>query len=246
MNAIRSVLFNILFFLGCGFWSIALLWTLALPEEKCAAIVSFCYGGYITLIEKYVLGLTLEMKGLDNLPKEGGYIIAAKHQSAFETLKLPFTKSLGYPAIILKRELARIPVYGWYFRGMGQIPIDRGSGTEAMNSIVSGCQRTLSAGRSVIIFPQGTRVAVGVDKPYKVGIAKVYRDVKVPVVPMALNSGVFWGRNAFFKKSGVVTFEFLPAIPAGLPPLQMMEQLERDIETATNRLVAAAQSQRTT
>lgn len=238
MSALRSIIFNIFFFAGSLFWSIALLWTLVLPEKKCAQIVSDIYGGYMTLIERYILDLKLEIRGLENIPKTGSYIIAAKHQSAFETLKLPYMKSLGYPAIILKKELTRIPVYGWYFSGMGQIAIDRGSHKEALDSIVRGCQRNLTAGRPVIIFPQGTRTKVGAKQPYKAGIAKVYRDVQVPIIPMALNSGLFWGRNAFFKKSGTVTFEFLPAIPPGLPPLQMMEQLEKTIEEATDRLVA--------
>jgi 1-acyl-sn-glycerol-3-phosphate acyltransferase len=239
MNALRSILFNILLISGSLFWSVALLWTFVLPEKKCVSIVSNIYGGYITLIEKYILGLTLEIKGLKNLPKSGPYIIAAKHQSAFETLKLPFMKKLGYPAIILKKELTYLPVFGLYFFGMRQIAIDRGSGTEALNSIIKGCRRALASGRPVIIFPQGTRVAVGAKKPYKAGIAKVYRDVQVPIVPVALNSGVFWGRNAFFKKPGKITFEFLPVIPAGLPPLQMMERLEKEIEEASDRLVEA-------
>ena len=85
MNALRSIVFNFFFFAGSLFWSIALLWTLALPEKKCAQIVSDVYGGYMTLIERYILGLTLEIKGLENIPKTGAYIIAAKHQSAFET-----------------------------------------------------------------------------------------------------------------------------------------------------------------
>ena len=242
MNVIRSALFNILFFAGIIFWSFALLWALFLPEKTCAKVVSLTYCKYQSLIEKYVLGLTLKIKGWENLPQDTPYIIAAKHQSAFETLKLPYIKRLGYPAIILKKELARIPVFGWYFPGMGHIAIDRGSGTEALNSIVRGCRRVLESGRPVIIFPQGTRVAVGARKPYKVGIAKVYRDAQVPVVPMALNSGVFWGRHAFLKKPGTVTFEFLPPIPPGLPPLQMMERLEKEIEEASDRLAATTKS----
>lgn len=242
MNALRSILFNILFFAGALFWSVALLWTLLLPQKICVRIVSYIYGGYIALIEKYIMGLRLEIKGWEHIPQTGPYIIAAKHQSAFETLKLPYIKKLGYPAIILKKELTRIPIWGWYFWGMGQIAIDRGSGTEALNSIINGCKRSLAAGRPVIIFPQGTRVAVGAKPPYKIGIAKVYKDTHVPIVPMALNSGVFWGRNAFFKKPGTITFEFLPPIPAGLPPLQMMEQLEKATEEASDRLAAAVQA----
>ena len=241
MNVLRSIVFNIFFFAGSFFWCVVLLPTLLLPQEKCTKIVSTIYGGYITLIEKYILGLKLEIKGFENIPKTGAYIIAAKHQSAYETLKLPYMKSLGYPAIILKKELTYIPIYGWYFWGMGQIAIDRGSAKESLDSIVKGCQKNLSAGRSVIIFPQGTRTAVGAQKPYKAGIAKVYRDTNALIVPMALNSGLFWGRNSFFKKSGTVTFEFLPPIPPGLPPLQMMEQLEKAIEEGTDGLVAVVE-----
>jgi 1-acyl-sn-glycerol-3-phosphate acyltransferase len=240
MNALRSILFNIFFFGGSLLCSIVLIPTFLLPRHKRIPIISKVYGGYMTLIEEHILGLRLEIKGLENIPREGAYILAAKHQSAYETLKLPFMKELGYPAIILKKELTHIPIYGWYFRAMGQIAIDRGSAMEALDSIVRGCAERLKSGRSVIIFPQGTRTALGAKKPYKAGLAKVYRDTKAPVVPMALNSGVFWGRNSFFKKSGVVTFEFLPPLPGDLPPLQMMEQLEKSVEEATDRLVAAA------
>ncbi|MFH1158751.1 MAG: lysophospholipid acyltransferase family protein [Pseudomonadota bacterium] len=240
MNIFRSILFNIFFFAGSFFWSVALLWTFVLPKKKCAQVVGDIYGGYVTWIERHVMCLKLEIRGRENLPAKGPYIIAAKHQSAFETLKLPYMRSLGYPAIILKKELTRIPLWGWYPARMGEIAIDRGSATESLNSIIRGCKRTLASDRPVIIFPQGTRVAVGAKKPYKAGIAKVYRDIQVPVVPMALNSGVFWGRNAFFKKSGTVIFEFLPPIPPGLPPLKMMEQLEKAIEAASDRLVAEA------
>ena len=241
MNALRSVLFNILFFAGSLFWSIALLWALVLPKKKCAQVVSDIYGGYMTFIEKHVMGLTLKIRGMENIPKHGPYIIAAKHQSAFETLKLPYMRKLGYPAIILKKGLTWIPLWGWYPARMGQIAVDRGAGAGAMNSLVKGCQETLSSGRSVIIFPQGTRTAVGTQKPYKAGLAKIYRDTQAPIVPMALNSGVFWGKNAFFKKSGIITFEFLPALPLGLPPLKMMERLEKEIEEATDRLVNEVQ-----
>ena len=240
MNIFRSILFNIFFFAGSFFWSLVLLWTLILPKKKCAQVVGNIYGGYITWIEKHIMGLKLEIRGQENIPAKGSYIIASKHQSAFETLKLPFMKSLGYPAIILKKELTRIPLWGWYPLRMGEIAIDRGSAAEALNSIVVGCKHTLDSGRPVIIFPQGTRVAVGADRPYKAGIAKVYRDIQVPIVPVALNSGVFWGRNAFFKKSGTVIFEFLPPIPSGIPPLQMMKQLEETIEKASDKLVAEA------
>jgi len=123
MNVLRSIVFNIFFFAGSFFWCVVLLPTLLLPQEKCTKIVSTIYGGYITLIEKYILWLKLEIKGFENIPKTGAYIIAAKHQSAYETLKLPYMKSLGYPAIILKKELTYIPIYGWYFWGRSRLTV---------------------------------------------------------------------------------------------------------------------------
>ena len=238
MTVLRSIAFNFLYIFGSLLLSIVLLWTFVFPPKKCAALVGDIYGGYITLIEKYVLGLKLEIRGWENVPEDGRYILAPKHQSAFETLKLPFMKPLKYPAIILKRELIWLPLWGLYPLFMGQVPIDRGSGMEALNSISKGCKKALDDGRPVIIFPQGTRTAPDAVKPYKTGIAKVYKDLQVPIVPMALNSGYFWGRNAFFKKPGTVIFEFLPPIAAGLPPLQMMEQLEKVTEEACKKLPA--------
>jgi 1-acyl-sn-glycerol-3-phosphate acyltransferase len=240
MNALRSILFNFLYVFGSLFLSIILFWALFLPSKKCTEIISRFYGGYIALIEKYVLGLTLEIKGMENLPKSGGYIIAAKHQSAFETLTIPFTKEFNYPVIILKKELTYLPLWGLYPKRMGLVAIDRSQGLESLRAMVEGCKKALADGRSVIIFPQGTRVKPGAVKPYKTGLARIYKDLGVPIVPMALNSGVFWGRNAFFKKPGKVTFEFLAAIPPGEPPLKVMEKLEATIEAASDRLVVAA------
>jgi len=240
VNALRSIAFNILYLTGSLFLSIILLWAFVFPPKKCTAIIAKYYGGYIAWIEKYVLGLQLELRGLENLPKDTPYIIAAKHQSAYETLKLPFSRDFLYPVIVLKKELTYLPLWGMYPKRMGLVAINRGEGMESMRAMSEGCKNAVKDGRSICIFPQGTRVKPGDTKPYKAGLAKVYRDVGVPVVPMALNSGVFWGRNAFFKKPGTVVFEFLPPIPAGEPPLQMMERLERELEAASDKLVVEA------
>lgn len=237
MNILRSIAFNIIYLAGSLVISLIMIWTFFLPQKYCTRIVSDIYGGYMSWIEKHVMGLKLKIKGREHLPKGTPYIIAAKHQSAFETLKIPFMKEFHYPVIILKRELTWLPLWGMYPLRMGHVPIDRGAGMTALSSISRGCKRAIDNGRNVVIFPQGTRVAAGAVKPYKTGIAKIYKDLGVPIVPMALNSGVFWGRNAFFKKAGTVTFEFLPLIPPGLPPLKMMEQLEKVLEEASDRLV---------
>jgi 1-acyl-sn-glycerol-3-phosphate acyltransferase len=240
MNALRSIVFNFLYVFGSLVVSLLLVWTFAFPPRKCAELVGTLYGGYMSFIEKYVLGLKLEMRGLENLPADTPYIIAAKHQSAFETLKIPFMKSLRSPVIILKKELTYLPLWGLYPVRMGEVAIDRSKGAKALRAISAGCQKAIDDGRSVAIFPQGTRVKPGAVAEYKTGIAKIYRDLKVPIVPLALNSGVFWGKNSFFKKSGTVVFEFLPPIPPGLPPLQVMEQLETQIEAASDKLVQEA------
>jgi 1-acyl-sn-glycerol-3-phosphate acyltransferase len=240
MNKLRSIIFNFFYIFGSLFWSVVLMWTFFLPPRKCTAVISTIYGGYITLIERVILGLKLEIRGLENLPKSGGYIIASKHQSAYETLKLPFMKQFDYPVIVLKKELTKLPLWGLYPKHMGLIAIDRGQGLESMRAMIDGCRRAIADHRSIAIFPQGTRVKPGEVKPYKGGLSKIYKDLQVPIVPMALNSGVYWGRNAFFKKSGTVVFEFLPVIPPGLPPLQAVERMENAIEAASDRLVVEA------
>lgn len=240
MNALRSIIFNIFFIGGSLFLSIVLFWTWFLPQRQCTVLVSFFYGGYIAMIQRWILGLKTKIIGLENLPAGNRFIIAAKHQSAAETLLIPFTRAWHYPVIILKKELIYLPFWGMYPLRMGLVAINRKAGTKALSEMIAGCKRALDQGRSIAIFPQGTRVKPGVSIPYKGGIAKIYRDLNVPIVPLALNTGVFWGKNAFFKKSGTVTYEFLPAIPAGLPPLQMMEQLEKALEQGSDKLVTAA------
>lgn len=240
MNAVRSVIFNIAYMLGSLVISIVFLWAALLPPHLCAKIVGTVYGGYIALVSKYIMGIRLEIKGLEHLPADRPYIIAAKHQSAFETLQIPFMARLRFPVIIHKKELKYLPIWGVYLGAMGQIGIDRSKGVEALSDMSRGCRRALDSGRSIIIFPQGTRVAPGVSKPYKAGLAKLYKDLNVPVVPMALNSGVFWGKNSFFKRPGTITFEFFPVIPPGEPPLKMMEQVENILEKESDRLAKSA------
>ena len=234
-DRIRSLAFNILFFSGSLFFSITRLWKQLLPRRLGVGIIRYVSFGYMNFIEKYVLGLELQIEGWEHVPKNGAFILASKHQSAYETLKL--CEILNDPAIVLKRELTWIPIWGWYPKKMGMIPIDRGSAAQAMRSIIKGAERVKKEERPILIFPQGTRVAPGAKADYRGGIGKIYKDVQLPVIPMALNSGLFWGRNAFWKKSGTVTFRFLPAIPAGLPPQEMMQRLEEMIEKESDSLL---------
>ncbi len=142
---------------------------------------------------------------------------------------------------MLKRELLFIPVVGWAMARVGNIAVERGEGAKALRSLVRQAKQTLAEGRSILIFPEGTRVAIGAEKPYQVGTAALYRQLGVPVVPVALNSGVFWGRRKFIKWPGVIDVEVLPAIPPGLDRETFMTTLRARIEEATDRLVRAAQ-----
>lgn len=236
-NTLRSILFNVAFIGGSAFYSIALLWLMVLPQKLAYKAVRL-YFHYVDFISRHIQGITLELRGTENLPKDGCFILAAKHQSAYETLALMLV--LDNPAFVLKRELAWVPLWGWYPLKLGMAAIDRGSGAKAMASIIRRAKKIKAAGRPIIIFPQGTRVPVGEKKDYKFGMAKLYRDLKVPIVPMALNSGVFWPRYGWIKKPGKIVFEFLPPISPDLPPKNMMEKLEEHLETASDRLVEEA------
>jgi 1-acyl-sn-glycerol-3-phosphate acyltransferase len=179
-------------------------------------------------------GLTYRVVGMDNLP-EGPVIIACKHQSSWETLA--FTKLFPGTAIVLKRELLFIPIVGWAMARAGNIAVSRGDGAQALRGLVRQAKTVVAEGRSILIFPEGTRVAVGDERPYQVGVAALYRQLGVPVVPVALNSGLFWGRRKFVKRPGRITVEVLPPIAPGLRREAFMTTLRDRIEGATNRLV---------
>lgn len=236
MLILRNLLFNLVFFTFSFLASLFLIWSILLPQKWTIKIIRNCYFGGVLLIERYILGLDYRIEGWENVPTQGPFILAAKHQSAYETLKLPYI--FEDVAIVLKRELTWLPLWGWYPRAMGMIPIDRGSAKVAMASILKGSKRIIDKERRpLLIFPQGTRTAVGEKRKYKFGIARIYEAVNAPVVPVALDSGVFWGKNKFWKRSGVVTIKFLPPIQPGLPMDQFMTRLENDIETASDKLL---------
>lgn len=181
--------------------------------------------------------LTHRVGGLENMPA-GPVIFACKHQSSWETLA--FSRLFPGAATVMKRELVLIPVVGWAMARVGNIAVERGDGSKALRGLVKQARATLAEGRSILIFPEGTRVAVGDERPYQVGTAALYRQLGVPVVPVALNSGLFWGRRKFIKRPGVIDVEILPAIAPGLSRDVFMTTLRERIEGATNRLVAAA------
>ncbi len=184
-------------------------------------------------LQRVILGLSYEIRGLENLP-QGKAIIAAKHQSAWDTMI--FHLQLADPAYILKRELLWLPFIGWYLKKSGQIPIDRKAGLKALKSMVEAARQAVGRGRQIVIFPEGHRQPPGTAGAYHSGVAMLYAALDAPLIPVALNSGLFWRRNAFLRRPGVITLQFLPALPSGLDRKAVMALLEARIETATRAL----------
>jgi len=228
----RSIAFNLFFLFWTTVPTFVFVWMVFLPQPKVIAIVRF-WQSTLVWFEKKVAGIDYVLKGQGNIPN-GACIIASKHQSAWETCLLNVL--FFDPAIVLKKELTYIPVWGWFARASGLIPIDRKGGAKSLLAMKKAAERAVAAGRKIVIFPQGTRVRPLVRKPYKVGVAALYQELGIPVVPMALNSGLFWPKGSFLKKKGVVTIEILEPIPPGLSRSAMMRRLEEALETASDRL----------
>ena len=186
---------------------------------------------------KLLCGIDYEVRGCEHLPS-GGALIASKHQSMFETLA--FWAILDDPAIILKKELAYLPFFGWYAMKLKNISVDRSAGAKALRDMLKQAKMRASEGRQIVIFPQGTRLAPGETDTYKPGVAGLYGAMKAPCVPVALNSGLFWPPHGFVRKPGTIIVEFLPAIAPGLPKDAFMTQLETAIETASDALLPDA------
>lgn len=187
----------------------------------------------VAMLARWLLGIEFEVRGQENLP-DGPCIVAAQHQSAFETYMLFLL--FEYPVFVLKQSLQWIPLVGWYIKRGGLIGIDRGAGGSAMRRVLRAANKAVYQGESVLIFPEGTRTRPGEHTDYKPGIVALYNHCDAPVIPMALNSGYFWGKNQLTKTPGKIVFEFLPALPAGLPKDEFLTQLRGAIDAASAQL----------
>jgi 1-acyl-sn-glycerol-3-phosphate acyltransferase len=232
VTVLRSFLFNVFFFAWCVVVLIGMTPLHLGSRRAMQKGVRFWMEG-LRLGLKWIVGLDWEVRGRENIPP-GPAVFACKHQSAWDTAV--FYLLADDPAYVLKKELLSIPLWGWHARRAGMVAVDRGGGAGALKGMVRGVLKVLGEGRPVIIFPEGTRTAPGARRPYHPGVAAIYAQAPVPVVPVAVNSGLFWGRRSFVKRPGVVTLEFLPAIPPGLDRKAFMAELEARIETASERL----------
>lgn len=232
MTVVRSLVFNLAFFVGSALFGVVLLPSLLFPR-RIYNWAGRIWLGAVNGLLRHVVGATIEIRGA---PPDGPCVIAAKHQSAWDTMA--FFALVADPCYVVKHELVFIPLYGWYVARSGQIRVRRSGGTTVLRRMVRQARAALDDGRTVIVFPEGTRVAPDQTGPYHPGVAALYTGLGVPVVPVALNSGLVWGRRAIFKKPGRIILEFLPPIPPGLDRKAFLNTLRDRVEPATAALVA--------
>jgi len=208
-------------------------WAVLSPAGAHAACHAFCRWVFWTL--GWMTGLRCEVRGT---PPEGEVLIAAKHQSFLDIMLIYNAVPRG--KFIMKRELMFAPLLGQYALRIGCVPVNRGKRGAAIARMLADVDTGRAEGGQLIIYPQGTRVAPGVDRPYKIGTGAIYAQIGQPCVPVATNVGVFWPRHGILRKPGLAVVEFLPEIPPGLPRDTFMVRLQEEVETASDRLLAEA------
>jgi 1-acyl-sn-glycerol-3-phosphate acyltransferase len=234
---IRSLLFNVCFF-GWSMLSAFLFIPLFVISSKTAQYAGPLWAWPSLWLAKICCGITYEIRGKEHIAPMP-CIYASKHQSAWDTLI--FLALLRHPAYVLKRELLRIPFWGWYLWRMKMIAIDRSAKASSIKHMLKQSKAALADNRSIVIYPEGTRTKPGATPVYHPGVVALYTMLKVPVVPVALNSGMFWSKNAFLKRPGKIILEFLPLLPAGMDKEQFQQTLQTAIETASQRLMKEKQ-----
>jgi 1-acyl-sn-glycerol-3-phosphate acyltransferase len=231
---VRSVIFNVLFYLNLLLHFVAAIPTLVLPRRAIIAVAQFWARTNLWLL-RVICGIKFECRGIEKMTK-GPLLVASKHQSLWETFAL--LPLFDDPAFILKRELLWIPFFGWYAWKGGMIPVNRGKRSQALADMTVRGREELARGRQIVIFPEGTRRAPGAEPNYKYGIVHLYAETATTCLPIALNSGLFWPRRSFLRYPGTIVVEVLDPIAPGLDKKAFAEQLAQEIETATTRLVA--------
>ena len=226
MNLLRSLLFALFFYPGTAV-AVLLAFPVALFAREGLIRVTIGWARWHRWCARWLLGVRSRIEG--QVPT-GAVLVAAKHQSMFETIEMLLY--VYRPAVVLKRELADIPGWGWVARRYGVIPVDRTGGAGALRRMLAAGRQAVAEGRPIAIFPEGTRVPVGEQPPLQAGFAGLYRALGIPVVPIALDSGRLWPRRSFVKKPGIVTIRFGDPIPPGLP----RKEIEAKVHAAINVL----------
>jgi 1-acyl-sn-glycerol-3-phosphate acyltransferase len=230
---LRSLLFNLMFYVNVTILMLVSLPTLVMPHRLQLVFIRAWALSSLWLL-RVICGTRIEWRGVHNIPS-GGCIVACKHQSFLETFAV--YKILDDPTFVLKRELMWIPLFGWHMAKAGVIPIDRGAGVAALSRMTARARAALARARQVIIYPEGTRRPPGAEPSYKGGVAYLYDKAGVPCVPLALNSGLFWPRRSLLRYPGTVVVEALAPIAPGLDRRVFLGELQSRLEEASTRLL---------
>jgi len=232
MRLIRSIIFAL--WLWAAMIVVGLsLWPFVLMDDRYVWVALRSWGRATLWGLRWIMGARVSFEGLEHVP-QGGALIAMKHQSALDTI-VP-ALFLPRPVYVYKAELGNTPVMGAYLK-KNQIGVDRGGYAKALKSLVRGARDAVARGGQVLIFPEGTRQEIDAPPDYKPGIAAMYKDLNIPVTPVALNTGLIWKPKGIMRSPGHVTFKVLPPIPAGLPRDEFMRELERILESESQALL---------
>jgi 1-acyl-sn-glycerol-3-phosphate acyltransferase len=208
-------------------------WAIVQRSAAFTAVHTYCR--WVRWTASWMVGLKSEIRGT---PPRGEVLIAAKHQSFFDIILI--VSAVPRPKFIMKSVLRFAPILGWYALRIGCVPVDRGKRAQAIQQMVEGVKSGAQEPGQLIIYPQGTRVAPGADRPYKIGTGILYDQTGQPCVPAATNVGVFWPRHGILRKPGLAVVEFLPVIDRGMEKDAFMAELKEVVETHSDRLMAEA------
>lgn len=233
MLIVRSLVFVILFYLWWTIVALASLPLLLCPRRWIVGPMRF-QARVVVLLLRLACGVRVEFRGLEHLPK-GAVLIGAKHQCMFDTIA-PLTV-LPDTAYVMRDSLLRIPFYGWLSLKAEMIPIDRDGHASALRRMLAAAKAAIAKGRQIVIFPEGTRLPVGVTGQYKPGVAALYKALGVTCVPLATNSGAHWPPHGLIRRPGLIVYEFLGPIPVGLDRRAFMSLLEERVEAGSKALV---------
>lgn len=229
MAFVRSALFAVIFY-GWSLLAVLLAFPISLFGRRPVRAWAHGWALFHRWCAAWLLGIRCRVEGQ---PPAGAVLVAGKHQSMFETLEIFLL--LKEPAVVLKRELADLPLWGWVVQRYGAIPVDRAGGAVALRRMMRAAEAAIAEGRPIMIFPEGTRVAPGERPPLQPGFAGLYRALKLPVVPLAVDSGRLWPRHRFVKRPGIVTMRFGEPLPPGLN----RAEIEAAVHAAINALEPA-------
>ncbi|HMN37755.1 MAG TPA: lysophospholipid acyltransferase family protein [Hyphomicrobium sp.] len=233
---LRSGVFAIVYYVVTALFLVLGSWLLLAPRSWAMKGLE-THARVCTWLLAAICGTNLEVRGRENLPN-GPCLVVSKHQSMWDTFGL--IPLLHDPAIVLKDELKYIPLYGWFCVKFQHILVERDRAAVALKAMLKDAQDRASAGRHIVIFPEGTRAAPGTPPDYKPGYVALYEGLNLPAVPLALNSGLFWPRRSNLRYPGTIVVEFLKPLPAGMPRRKFRDEIEALIEGASAKLVAEA------